>query len=36
MTAIEYVSVAIAVAGTVARIALFFPQVNRSLRGQSA
>jgi ABC-type enterobactin transport system permease subunit len=36
MTVIEYVSIGIAVAGTVARIALFFPQVNRSLGNESA
>lgn len=35
MTAIEYVSIAIAVVGTVARIALFFPRVSQSVTKQA-
>jgi ABC-type enterobactin transport system permease subunit len=36
MTVIEYVSVAVAVVGTIARIALFFPRVADSVSKQAA
>jgi hypothetical protein len=32
MTVIEYISVAIAIVGTAARIALFFPRVSRGAK----